>query len=164
MTSDNPRPDRCAAETRDGGYCENYPVHGAERCRMHGGTQPTGADSPNFEHGAYSKHFRSDLTEREQEAFDDLVDELGDEQTAINVVQQLAAEATLKYKRSGDTRFLREVRQLMSEFNLADATDHVEVGGEGFTISINHHASEEILDEDAPEQTAAEGGGDGAGE
>jgi len=37
MTSDEPLPDRCGAECRDGGYCENYPREGSNRCRMHGG-------------------------------------------------------------------------------------------------------------------------------
>lgn len=147
MTSEEPLPDRCGAECRNGGYCTQYPVEGSERCRMHGGSSPTGQDHPNFKHGAYSEHFTDDLSEREQEAFDDLVDDLGDEQTAMNVVRQLTAEALLKYKRSNDTRFLREVRQLMSEFNIADSTDHVEVGGDGLSVSINHHASEAILDD-----------------
>jgi len=38
MTSETPREGRCAAECRDGDYCESYPVQGADRCRMHGGT------------------------------------------------------------------------------------------------------------------------------
>lgn len=39
---------RCNAQTRDGGYCANYPVDGANRCRMHGGTNqgaPEGNDN-----------------------------------------------------------------------------------------------------------------------
>lgn len=54
MSSMEPLPDRCAAQTRDGGYCENYPVRGASRCRMHGGTNP-GANELNTNavtHGA----------------------------------------------------------------------------------------------------------------
>jgi hypothetical protein len=46
MTSDEPLPDRCAAECRDGGYCENYPREGSNRCRMHGG-KSTGAPENN---------------------------------------------------------------------------------------------------------------------
>lgn len=38
MTSDTPTDGRCNAKTTDGGYCENWPVDGADRCRMHGGT------------------------------------------------------------------------------------------------------------------------------
>lgn len=38
MPSDEPLEDRCAAKCRSGGYCENYPVEGSSRCRMHGGT------------------------------------------------------------------------------------------------------------------------------
>lgn len=41
MTSTTPTDGRCNAETRDGGYCEAYPVEGSDRCRQHGG-QSTG--------------------------------------------------------------------------------------------------------------------------
>ena len=56
MTSDEPRPDRCAAKCRDGGYCEQYPVEGTERCRMHGGSTPKGKDSPHTVHGLRSQY------------------------------------------------------------------------------------------------------------
>jgi hypothetical protein len=38
MPSDEPLPDRCGATCKQGGYCTQYPVTDAERCRMHGGT------------------------------------------------------------------------------------------------------------------------------
>lgn len=38
--------DKCGAECRDGTPCENYPVQGAERCRMHGGTKSEDAGAP----------------------------------------------------------------------------------------------------------------------
>ena len=37
MTSSEPIEGRCNAKTNDGNYCENYPVEGKERCRLHGG-------------------------------------------------------------------------------------------------------------------------------
>lgn len=68
MASDEPLPDRCGAETRGGGYCENYPVDGAERCRMHGGTQPKGMDSPNAVHGLRSEY----LSDEDQEIYEEV--------------------------------------------------------------------------------------------
>jgi len=94
---------------------------------MHGGSSPKGKDHPSYEHGAYSEHLRSDLSDDEREAMDDLVDGLQDEEASLDVVREMAAEAALKYKRSGDHRFLREFRQLVSEFNLAPNADHLEV-------------------------------------
>jgi hypothetical protein len=38
MSNETPEDGRCNAETRDGQYCANHPVDGADRCRMHGGT------------------------------------------------------------------------------------------------------------------------------
>lgn len=68
MTSEEPIPDRCGAECRDGGYCTQYPVDGTERCRMHGGTQPTGMDSPNAVHGLRSDY----LSEEDREIYDEV--------------------------------------------------------------------------------------------
>mgnify|MGYP006897005043 CR=1 FL=1 len=136
MTSDEPLPDRCGAQCRDNGYCENYPVDGAERCRMHGGTQPTGPDSPNYQHGAYTEHLVSDLTPDEQEAFEDLVGALEDPEEALATIRELAAEALMKYKRSGDQRFLREYRQLADTFNLAPNEETIEHTGDGGGVVI----------------------------
>jgi len=74
MTSDAPRPERCGAETRDGGYCENYPVDGAERCRMHGGTND-GAPARNQNARQSGVHadpgnVLNDLAENDPEAYE----------------------------------------------------------------------------------------------
>lgn len=66
MTSEEPLPDRCGAECRNGEYCTQYPVDGADRCRMHGGTQPKGMDSPNAVHGLRSDY----LSEEDREIYD----------------------------------------------------------------------------------------------
>lgn len=134
--------ERCPATNRNGEPCGHPSGWGTDSdtgpCKFHGGTQPTGKDSPNYKHGAFSKHFKSDLTEKEEDAYDDLVDVLGDSEQAGDVVQELAGEAILKYKRSGDPRFLREARQLLSEFNVVDSTDHVELGGEiGHAVDVD---------------------------
>lgn len=114
---------------------------------MHGGTQPTGVDSPNYEHGAYSKHLRSDLTEAEREAYDDLVEALEDPEEALGTIRELAAEALLKYKRSGDQRFLREYRQLADTFNLAPNEDRLEVDADvDSTHSLDDETREVVRD------------------
>lgn len=52
---------QCGAKTRKGTPCQNPPVTGAKRCRMHGGTQPVGAASPNLKHGRYSPYLRDSM-------------------------------------------------------------------------------------------------------
>lgn len=152
MTSEEPLPDRCGAQCRDGGYCTQYPVQGMDRCRMHGGTQPTGQDSPNFEHGAYSDHMKLDLTESEREAFDELVESLEDPEKTLDAIRQLAAEALLKYKRSADQRFLREFRQLADTFNMAPNEDSVEITGDGggpLDVVINEEVVETEFEDES---------------
>jgi len=122
---------------------------------MHGGTaseKNAGAKNGNFKHGAYSDHFKSDLSDREEEAFGDLVDALQDESRTQDVLRETAAELILKYKRSGDPRFLREARQLLSEFNVVDATDHQEVEFDVSSMSTEEKEQlDDLLDRDPQE-------------
>lgn len=77
MTNEDPAEGRCNAQTRDGNYCANHPVEGADRCRMHGGTNP-GAPEHNqngAEHYGYSmaEHFQKHLKDWEQERVSELL-------------------------------------------------------------------------------------------
>lgn len=47
MSNPTPTDEKCNAETRDGGYCEKYPVGDGNRCRMHGGDPDAGAPTGN---------------------------------------------------------------------------------------------------------------------
>lgn len=54
---------QCGAKTRSGTPCKS-PAMANGRCRMHGGLQPKGADSPNFKHGRYSKYLNQSLQDK----------------------------------------------------------------------------------------------------
>jgi len=84
MTSDEPRDGRCGAKCSSGGYCENYPVGGSDRCRMHGGTS-TGPKTEEgketvsgnaITHGVTADplNLYSHLSDDEAEWIDDLAD------------------------------------------------------------------------------------------
>jgi len=106
---------------------------GVGACSKHGGNggAPTGEDNGNYKHGAFSEHLRSDLTDDENQAIEDMVGAFNDPEEARELIAEQAAEAWLKYKRSADTRFLREYRQLAETFNLAPNEDVKELRGEG---------------------------------
>jgi len=132
MTSEQPRDGRCGAKCSSGGYCENYPKGDSDRCRMHGADAgaPKGNDN-SVTHGAFQEHFRSDLEPEETEAIDDMVSHLREINDERAIPAEVAAEALMKYKRSKDSRFLREARQWFSEFNLLPNGDSLELTGEG---------------------------------
>jgi hypothetical protein len=91
----------------------------------------TGPDNGQYDHGGFVENLEADLTEQETGAVDDLTETLADPDAALKTIRRQAAEAYIKYKRSGDERFLREYRQLLSEFNIVDAPDQVEVEHSG---------------------------------
>lgn len=144
MTSKEPTPGRCNARTRDGNYCENYPVDGNDRCRMHGGSSLAGPDHPNYSHGAYSKHLRSTFTEREEAAADNLAEMLGDSTGRDHAAREAAAMALIQYKRASDPRFLREFRQICKTFGLTP-DDRIRVEHSG-SVDVEHDVPEHIVD------------------
>lgn len=149
MSSETPTDGRCNAKTRDGGHCANYPVDGSDRCRMHGGNAgaPEGEANGSYDHGAFSEHWRSDLTDAEAEALDALVDHLQSIDDERTLAAEVAAEALLKYKRSADSRFLREARQWFDDFNLLPNADEIEMSGDG-TNPLNVVVSREAYDDE----------------
>lgn len=111
----------CGEETTEG------------RCKHHLGTSPDGSSHEGNQHarthGAFSEHFRSDLTDTEINALDAIMSHLDGIDDERTLASEVAGEALLKYKRSADSRFLREARQWMSEFNLLPNEDTLNVGG-----------------------------------
>jgi len=127
--------DRCPATNRNGEPCGHPAGWGTDKttgpCKFHGGAADNrGRKNGNFKHGAFSDHLRSDLTDAELAAIDDMVAAYEDPEEARQLLAEQAAEAWLKYKRSADARFLREYRQLAETFNLAPNADELELSGD----------------------------------
>lgn len=105
------------------------------KCRFHRGTSPDGSSHEGNQHarkhGAFSEHWRSDLTDAEIESLDALVDYLESIDDERTLAAEVAAEALLKYKRSADSRFLREARQWFGDFNLLPNEDELKMTGDG---------------------------------
>jgi len=123
---------------RHGEPCENEAGWGTDfdsgKCRFHRGTSPDGESHANNDnattHGAFKEHFRSDLTDAEADAIDDLVAHLEEIAGPRAIAAESAAEALMKYKRSADSRFLREARQWFADFNLIPNADDLNLGGQ----------------------------------
>lgn len=145
MTSDEPLPDRCGAQCRGGGYCENYPKGDSDRCRMHGADAgaPEGNDN-GATHGAWSESFvtnflRDDEIERVKQA-EDL---LGEQETAQHVARTAASISLEQFRRSGDERFLRRYESICDTFGIApddDDGDTVDVNVEVDTLNADEKA------------------------
>lgn len=140
--------ENCGRENRNGDPCGLSAGWGTDNddgpCKFHGGASsgaPEGNDNAR-KHGAFSEHWRSDLTDAEIESLDALVDYLESIDDERTLAAEVAAEALLKYKRSADSRFLREARQWFADFNLLPNEDEIEVGGGGNPLSVVVERSE----------------------
>lgn len=122
------------------------------KCRFHRGTSPDGSSHENNDfaktHGAFSEHFRSDLTDAEERALEAVISHLEGIDDERSLAAEIAAEALLKYKRSADSRFLREARQWFGDFNLLPNEDELNIGGEGGG-ALNVIVNREGYDDDA---------------
>lgn len=146
--------DECGDHGGNGGECGLAAGWGTDfdsgKCKFHRGTNADGSSHAGNDHavthGAFREHFRSDLTDDEREAIDDLVEHLTDISDERAVAAEVAAEALMKYKRSADSRFMREARQWMSEFNLIpneDVFEHTGSGGNPFEVVIQRERYED---------------------
>jgi len=108
------------------------------KCRHHRGTSPDGSSHKGNEnaatHYAFSDKFRDDLTDPEDAALNAFMKHLNSITDERTLAAEVAGEALLKYKRTGDQRFLREARQWMSEFNLLPNEEEVSLSG-GLNVS-----------------------------
>lgn len=129
--------ERCPGTNRNGEPCGHPEGWGTDNdtgpCKFHGGAgggdgPPEGNDNAKT-HGAFSEHFRSDLTDTEEQALESMIDHLKTIDDERTLAAEIAAEALLKYKRSADSRFLREARQWFDDFNLLPNADEIEMGG-----------------------------------
>jgi uncharacterized protein YjcR len=57
---------RCGAKTRSGGACRSPAVYGKKRCRMHGGSQGSGAPRANQNARKHGLFTRDAIAERRQ--------------------------------------------------------------------------------------------------
>lgn len=146
MTNDD---DLCGRTNRNDEPCQLAAGWGTDNdsgaCKFHGGASP-GAPKGNDngkKHGAFSEHFRSDLTEAEERALEAVVEHLKEIDDERSIAAEIAAEALLKYKRSADSRFLREARQWFGDFNLLPNEDELNIGGDGggaLNVVVNREA------------------------
>ena len=144
MVSENPIDGRCNYEyslsddyKHDSGYCESSPMDNG-RCYHHGGKNHNGgapeANENSKSHGAFSKHFVSDLTKAETEAFEDAKTRLENPESAQQVAREVAAELLLKYKRSGDDRFITRFENVCDKFGIAPEDE----------LNVNHSGIEDM--------------------
>lgn len=138
--------DGCPGTNRNGNPCGHPEGWGTDKeegpCKFHGGAstgpkteEGKAVSSQNaVTHGAFREHFRSDLTDDEVDAIDDLVGHLREITDERAIPAEVAAEALMKYKRSADSRFLREARQWLAEFNIIDNVDEQSISGAGIVI------------------------------
>jgi hypothetical protein len=102
---------------RDCGPCRNHPITGEQ----------WGESNPNFKNGATSEYFKSKLSDRQQDVFDEWVETLDDPEEAVNLLGYVGHNLILKGESAHDPAMIREGRQMLSEFNVVPNADQVEV-------------------------------------
>jgi hypothetical protein len=137
---------------RDCGPCRNHPITGEQ----------WGESNPNFKNGATSEYFKSKLSDRQQDVFDEWVETLDDPEDAVNLLGYVGHNLILKGESAMDAAMIREGRQMLSEFNVVPNADELELNHSGeveTSHSVPEHVSEAIMD--ASEANLEDGGGEG---
>lgn len=99
-----------AGDERDEGPCSKHPVSGEQ----------WGESNPNFKTGATSDYFKSKLSERQQDVYDEVADALADPESAMDAIRYMATQMMLVGEHANDAAMVREGRQLLSEFGVVE--------------------------------------------
>jgi len=122
---------RCEATASSTGERCRQPATGDHgKCRYHGGSSLKGTEHPNFKHGKTSKYFKSKMSERQREVYEEMAEALDDTEDAKAILSQVAARLMVLGEHSTDSSMVREARQILSEFNIVDNTDSVEMNAQ----------------------------------
>jgi len=139
---------RCEATASSTGERCKQPATGSHgKCRYHGGSSLKGADHPNFKSGKTSKYFKSKLSDRQREVYDEMTDALDDPSDALDVLSHVATRMILLGEHSNDPAMVREGRQLLSEFNIVPNADEIEMNHSGeveTSVSVPDHVADAV--------------------
>lgn len=104
----------CGAKTRSGKPCNNKPIAGKKRCRLHGGlsTGPSKGTRNNLKHGIYSRIF-------DDSQIDDAIAMQGTVSRELAIARIQLANCLAYRKAQGDTPALDEIK----DETLADEED-----------------------------------------
>lgn len=104
----------CGAKTRSGKSCQNKPIAGKKRCRLHGGLSPGApkGNKNNLKHGIYSRIF-------DDSQLDDAIAMQGDVSRELAIARIQLANLLAYRKTQEDTPALVEIK----DETLADEED-----------------------------------------
>jgi len=116
-------------------------------CKHHfGAVDNRGENNPQYKHGAFSEYFTDHLTEMEQEAFDEAREALEEPGSAQSIARHAASMCLVKFRRTGDERFLRRFESLCDKFSIApedELTVHHEGLEDAFMSNLRDYHEEE---------------------
>lgn len=122
---------RCEATARSTDeQCKKAAIGAHGKCGVHGGKSKKGAEHPNFSHGRTSEYFKSKLSERQREVYDEISEALNEPEDAKQILSQVATQMILRGESMNDPAMVREGRQLLSEFNVVPNEDELSMKAE----------------------------------
>ena len=108
---------RCGAKTRSGRPCQQWPMHGKKRCRIHGGlsTGPPKGTQNNYKYGIYANLVRPD----EKEIYENIkVGSLDDDIRImkLQLMRAIKAQEEFEEKNLADESGLETVEKKRTKF------------------------------------------------
>lgn len=97
-------------EDRSVGPCSKHPVTGEQ----------WGESNPNFKAGKTSEYFKSKLSDRQRDVYEEVAEALDDDADAKVVLSHFATRLLMLGEHAQDAAMLREGRQILSEFGIVE--------------------------------------------
>lgn len=110
---------RCNAKTKSGEPCQNFPVNGRDRCRLHGGKQKRGTEHHHFRHGLYSKYASESLKEVMDELQNQDSESLMNPESEIKLLQALIISTKALQNDLSDLKDLEILSKIINQLVLS---------------------------------------------
>lgn len=111
----------------DYGACRNHPYTGSQ----------IGEQNPNFKHGKTSEYFKSKLSERQRDVYDEWVDTLDDPEDASKLLGVVGYNLVLRGEHAENPSMIREGRQILETFSIEPNPGEMNVNLDG-TVEHEH--------------------------
>ncbi|WP_226043493.1 hypothetical protein [Natrinema sp. DC36] len=137
-------------EDRSVGPCQKHPVTGEQ----------WGESNPNFKAGQTSEYFKSKLSPRQRDVYDEVVTALDDDEDADTILTHFATRLMMLGEHSSDAALYKAGLETLSKFNIVENPDEINMNHSGEVeaeLTVPDHVADAIA-------TAAESNLEGGGE
>lgn len=150
VKSDRTTPTEHGRERDDYEYCLLPAGWGTEEdigaCQKHPYGSRFGASNPNFKDGRTSEYFKSKLSERQREVYDEVRESMGDDADPADVLSAFITRLMLLGEHAQDASLIREARGWAKDFGVLETAPEKHEHEVSGSVEHEHDVPDHVVD------------------